>query len=129
MIGLLLITHDQLGEALMQCVCHVFNGCPPQLAQLGLTANDDPQTVLPEAHRLLQSVDSGQGVLVLTDLFGATPANVAMQLLEPQRIEAVAGVNLPMLLRTLTYREQSMSVLLEKTISGGRDGILNLSMD
>lgn len=129
MIGLLLITHDQLGEALMQCVCHVFNGCPPQLAQLGLAASDDPQSALPAARRVLQSVDSGQGVLVLTDLFGATPANVTRQLLEPGRIEAVAGVNLPMLLRSLTYREQGMPTLLEKAVSGGRDGILNLSLD
>ena len=60
------------------------------------------------------------------DIFGATPANVAMKLLEPGRIEGLAGVNLPMLLRSLTYRDKGMEVLLAKAIGGGRDGVLDM---
>jgi len=127
MIGLFLITHSSFGESLIQCACHVLNRRPLQIAQLGVAAQDDPLDALPLAREMLTLVDKGAGVLILTDLFGATPANIALKLLEPGRIEGVAGVNLPMLLRALTYREKGMETLLVKTIGGGRDGVLNMS--
>ena len=126
MIGLLLVTHATYGESLIQCACHVLNKRPPQVAQLGVAPQDDPLDLLPVARQLLQWVDSGEGVLVLTDVFGATPANVAMKLLEPGRVEGIAGVNLPMLLRALTYREKDMETLLTKAVAGGRDGVIDM---
>lgn len=126
MIGLFLITHTSYGESLIQCACHVLNRRPPQIVQLGVAAQDDPLDVLPLAQNLLQLVDSGEGVLVMTDIYGATPANIAMKLLEPGRIEGVAGVNLPMLLRALTYRDKDLETLLTRATTGGRDGILNM---
>ena len=126
MIGLLLITHTSYGESLIQCACHVLNRRPPQIVQLGVAAQDDPLDVLPLAQNLLQMVDSGSGVLVMTDIYGATPSNIAMKLLEPGRVEGLAGVNLPMLLRALTYRDKDMETLLGRATSGGRDGILNM---
>ena len=126
MIGLFLVTHGSFGEALIQCACHVLNKRPVQLAQLGVTAQDDPLDALPLARSMLNLVDSGRGVLVMTDVFGATPSNIALKLLEPGRIEGAAGVNLPMLLRALNYRDKDMETLLVKTIGGGRDGILNM---
>ena len=94
-----------------------------------MAAQDDPLDALPLAREMLALVDKGEGVLILTDIFGATPANIALKLLEPGRIEGVAGVNLPMLLRALTYREKGMETLLAKAVGGGRDGILNMSVD
>jgi PTS system mannose-specific IIA component len=126
MIGLFLITHGTLGESLVQCACHVLNRRPPQLVQLGVAAQDDPLDLLPLARNLMQQVDDGDGVLLMTDIFGATPANVGMKLLEPSRIEGIAGVNLPMLLRALTYREKGMEILLTKAVGGGRDGVINM---
>jgi PTS system mannose-specific IIA component len=126
MIGLLLITHATYGESLIQCACHVLNRRPPQLAQLGVSPQDDPLDVLPAAEQLLKLVDTGDGVLVLTDVFGATPANIAIKLLRPGRIEGVAGVNLPMLLRALTYREKDMETLITKAVAGGRDGVIEM---
>ncbi len=126
MIGLFLITHASLGESMIQCACHVLNKRPAQIAQLGLSAQDDPLDALPLARDMVQFVDKGRGVLVLTDIFGATPSNVALKLLEPGRIEGVAGVNLPMLLRALNYREKDMKTLVTKTVAGGRDGIINM---
>lgn len=126
MIGLFLITHTSYGESLIQCACHVLNRRPPQIVQLGVSAQDDPLDVLPLAQNLLQLVDSGEGVLVMTDIYGATPANIAMKLLEPGRVEGIAGVNLPMLLRALTYRDKDMETLLTRAATGGRDGILNM---
>lgn len=126
MIGLFLITHGSLGESLIQCACHVLNKRPAQIVQIGMAAQDDPLDALPLARELMALVDKGEGVLILTDIYGATPANVAMKLLEPGRVEGVAGVNLPMLLRALTYREKGMETLLTKTVGGGRDGVLNM---
>lgn len=127
MIGLFLLTHGSYGEALIQCACHVLNRRPPQLAQLGVTPADDPLDILPTARAWVSLVDSGRGVLVLTDIFGATPCNVAMKLLDPGRIEVVAGVNLPMLVRALTYRDRDdMASLVRKTVAGGRDGVIQV---
>lgn len=126
MIGIFLITHGSLGEALIQCACHVLNKRPAQVVQLGVSAQDDPLDLLPLARQLMALVDSGQGVVLLTDVFGATPSNIASKLLDPGRIEGIAGVNLPMLLRILTYREKDMQTLVQRAISGGCDGVLHI---
>jgi PTS system ascorbate-specific IIA component len=126
MIGILLITHDTLGEALLQCACHVLNKRPEQLLQLGVAAGDDPNDLLPLAKKMLKLVNTGEGVLVLTDIYGASPSNLAGKLLQPGKIEGVAGVNLPMLLRALSYRDKGMEALLVRATGGGRDGVLNL---
>ena len=126
MIGILLITHGTFGEALIQNVCHVLNKRPPLIAQLGVAAQDDPLDILPLARLLLREVDGGEGVLVMTDVFGATPANLALKLLEPGRFEGVSGLSLPMLLRALTYRERGMETMLQKAISGAHDGVVKL---
>ena len=126
MIGILLITHGSYGEALVQNACHVLNKRPLLLNQLGLSAQDDPLALLPLAQDLRRMVDGGDGVLLLTDIFGASPANLALKLLEPGRCEGLAGVNLPMLLRALTYRDQDMDTLLIRASDGGRNGVLNL---
>jgi PTS system ascorbate-specific IIA component len=126
MIGLFLITHGSYGESLIQCACHVLNARPPQIAQLGVSAQDDPLDALPLAQRMLTLVDSGKGVLIMTDIFGATPANIAMKMLQRGKIEGVAGVNLPMLLRALTYRDKGMETLVTKAIAGGRDGVIGM---
>ena len=126
MIGILLITHGTFGESLIQNVCHVLNKRPPLIGQLGVAAQDDPLDMLPMARLLLKEFDEGEGVLILTDILGATPSNLALKLLEPGRVEGVAGVSLPMLLRSLTYRKNGMEVLVKKAISGGRDGVINM---
>ena len=126
MIGLFLITHTTYGESLIQCACHVLNRRPPQIVQLGVAAQDDPLDLLPLAEGMMRFVDTGEGVLIMTDIYGATPCNIALKLLEPGRVEGIAGVNLPMLLRALTYREKGMGVLLTWAIAGGRDGVFNM---
>ena len=129
MIGILLITHGSYGEALVQNACHVLNKRPPLLNQLGVSAQDDPLDLLPLARDMVKLVDGGNGVLVLTDIFGASPANLTMKLLEPGRVEGLAGVNLPMLVRALTYREKGMETMIARAVGGGRDGVLNLLKD
>ncbi len=126
MIGIFLITHGSLGESLVQCACHVLNKRPQQIVQLGVSGQDDPLDVFPLARDMMKLVDTGEGVLLLTDIFGATPSNIALKLLQPGRVEGVAGVNLPMLLRVLTYREKDMETLVTRAVSGGRDGVMQM---
>lgn len=126
MIGILLITHDTLGEALLQCACHVLNKRPEQVMQLGVAAGDDPNDLMPLAKKLLKLIDTGEGVLVLTDIYGASPSNLAGKLLQPGKIEGLAGVNLPMLLRAINYRDKGMDTLISRATGGARDGVINM---
>ena len=126
MIGILLITHGTLGESLIQTAIHVLNKRPPRLRQLGVTAQDDPLLILPQAQALVRELDDGHGVLILTDMYGGSPSNSSAKLILPGKIEAVAGVSLPMLIRALTYREKSMEVMITKAISGGCEGVMRV---
>ena len=127
MIGIFLVTHATLGESLIQCACHVLNKRPPQIAQLGVSAQDDPLDILPLARSMLGWVDGGDGVLLLTDIYGATPSNIAAKLAVADRAELVAGVNLPMLLRVLTYRDRDMQTLVKRAVAGACDGVLHVA--
>ena len=127
MIGILIIAHGTLGESLIHCASHVLNRRPPRVQQLGITAQDDPLLLLPQARALLREVDDGSGVLILSDMYGGTPSNLAAKLLAPGHVEGVAGVNLPMLIRTLTYRERPLSTLVTKAISGGCEGVVRIA--
>jgi PTS system ascorbate-specific IIA component len=85
--------------------------------------------MLPQAVDLTRQLDEGDGVLVLTDIYGATPGNIALKLLQPGRVEGISGVNLPMLIRALTYREQGLAVVVEKALSGGTEGVVHMTRD
>lgn len=126
MIGILIISHGTLGESLIHCACHMLNKRPPRLRQLGVTAQDDPVLLVPQARKMIKELDEGRGVLVLTDMYGGSPSNIAAKLVIPGRVEAVAGVNLPMLIRALTYRDKTLSVMMTKAISGGCEGVLRV---
>jgi PTS system ascorbate-specific IIA component len=94
--------------------------------QIGVTVHDDPAQILPQALRLVKQLDQGSGVLVLTDVYGATPGNIAARLLIPGRVEGVAGVNLPMLVRALTYRSEPLKTVVAKAMSGGVEGVFRM---
>ena len=126
MIGVLIITHGTLGESLIHCASHVLNKRPARLKQLSITAQDDPFNLLPQARALVKELDDGHGVLILTDMYGGSPANIAAKLILPGRIEGVAGVNLPMLIRVLTYRDKSLPMIITKAVSGGCDGVVRM---
>jgi len=128
MIGLLIVSHGAFGESLIHSASHVLGRRPLYLRQLGVTVHDEPEAILPVAEDLVRYVDQGQGVLVMTDIFGATPSNIATRLLEPGRVEGIAGVSLPMLIRALTYREESdLAGLVEKAMSGATEGIMRIA--
>src|SRR5687768_16879385 len=126
MIGILIIAHGTLGESLIHCASHVLNKRPGRLRQLGVTAQDDPLLLMPQARALVKELDGGSGVLILSDMYGGSPSNIAAKLLVPGRVEGVAGVNLPMLIRVLTYRDRPLPTVLTKAVSGGCEGVMRI---
>jgi PTS system ascorbate-specific IIA component len=129
MVGILLVTHNGLGNSLLDCVQHVTGSIPAHLKSLSVLADDDPLLKEAEGRALIQQLDSGDGVLLLTDIFGATPSNIARRLCQPGHIEGVAGVNLPMLLRVACGPDMPLSALLERAEEGGRGCIVALNAD
>jgi mannose PTS system EIIA component len=129
MIGVLLIAHGSLGDSLVGAVTHVLGTRPPQFDVFAVSASDDPLLLLPKARAALAPLDTGEGALIFSDLYGATPCNLAVKLAQPGRVEVVSGVNLPMLVRAFTYRTKGMDTLIKKAISGGCEGVLHVEID
>jgi PTS system ascorbate-specific IIA component len=127
MIGLVVVAHTPLASALVACARHVFGSVPERCAALDVDPAEAPAATLERSRQLVAEVDSGEGVLVLTDLFGATPANVAADLVRAGRIEVLTGVNVPMLLRALSYRTGPLDTLVSKASAGATAGVMKLT--
>jgi len=130
MVAVVVIAHHPLASALVAAAQHVYSRDPcaasRQLAGLDVAPDAELGTALAEATALLQQLDRGQGVLVLTDLAGATPGNVAARLAQAGRVAVVAGVNMPMLLRSLCYGDSALDDLVLKAVAGGANGVQQL---
>jgi len=129
MVGILIVSHGTFGEALIRCASHVLGARPERVAQLGVLVHDDPDEILQQARNLARELDEGDGVLVLSDICGATPCNIAARLLESGRIEGLSGVSLPLLIRALTYRNEPIESVVGKAMSGGLEGVVHLNRD
>ena len=122
--GILLVTHVGIAHALMDAARHVLGNLPAELDSVEIAADSDPEQALQEAARHAASLDNGEGVLVLSDLYGATPCNIARRLSEQSaHLRWVAGLNLSMLLRVLNYAGRPLDELAEIAVSGGHTGI------
>ena len=126
MVGILVVTHENFGEHLICSATHIMGGRPEQLINLGIFAENDPDDVLISMRTLVQQLDTGDGVLILCDVLGATPCNLASRLIQTDQVACVTGANLPMLIKTLTYRNEPLSVVVEKALSGGKDGVTEI---
>ena len=127
MNGILIIGHAPLATALRQCALHVFPECGAELVALDVLPNVSPEDTLASAREVLRQLEQQAGiksVLVLADVFGATPCNVAQKLVDGLRSRLVTGVNLPMLLRTVSYRSEALEALAARAVSGGTQGVM-----
>jgi len=122
------VAHNALGESLVDCVKHVLAEVPHNLKVLSVYAGDDPQQKLAEGQALIRQLDSG-GVLILADIFGATPSNIAWQLCHAEHVMGVAGVNLPMLLRVVCHPNKALPELARIALEGGRECIVYMNQD
>lgn len=127
MNGILLITHAPLAHALRQCALHVFPDAAPIIAALDVHPNTPPDETLATARTVLEQLGT-EDTLVLTDVFGATPSNVAQRLVEgAPGVRLIAGVNLPMLLRAMCYRQEPLDALITRALAGGTQGIMSVA--
>ena len=129
MIGVLVVTHGSIGEALVSSAAQILGSSPQQVATLSVWRQDDPDDLVLRARELLDGLDAGDGVLVLTDIFGATPGNVVSRLLQDGKVEGVSGVSLPMLLRVVTSRNGSLRAAVQRAMSGGAEGVVHMNRD
>lgn len=124
MIGLLILAQKDIGTGLVQAIEHVLGQCPPKLDTFPVNYDQPPEQLAAAMRQSIELLDTGDGVLILADIYGATHINVACRLLQRDRVELVAGVNLPMVIRVLNYRHLAMNELIEKALKGGAEGIL-----
>ena len=129
MVGILLVTHNGLGESLVDCVKHVLGSVPSNLKVLSVLADDDTALKLVEGQALIKQLDNGSGVLILADVFGATPSNIGRQLCHVERVIGIAGVNLPMLLRVVCHPVSNLPELGKIAWEGGRECIVYMNAD
>lgn len=126
MNGILIIAHAPLASALRQCVLHVFPDNADAVAALDVQPNVPPEESLAQARAMVQQL--GQpSTLVLTDVFGATPCNVAQRLVDGLRSKLITGVNLPMLLRTVSYRHETLDALVSRALIGATQGVIQVA--
>lgn len=125
--GILIIAHAPLASALRACVLHVYPEVAAGVLAQDVPPNEATETTRLNATALLQQLDA-PNTLVLTDVFGATPCNVAQKVVDGVHSKLVAGVNLPMLLRTVNYRHESLDVLVARAMSGGTQCIMQVAV-
>ena len=123
---ILIIAHAPLASALRQCVLHVFPDAADALAAFDVQPHVAPEETLAGATHALGRLGVGP-TLVLTDVFGATPCNVAQKLVDGLNSRLIAGVNLPMLLRTVTYRMEPLDALVARALAGGTQGVTQVA--
>jgi mannose PTS system EIIA component len=125
--GILIIAHTPLASALRACVLHVFPDTGDGVLALDVASEASTQTTQAQATALLAQLKTPQ-TLVLTDVFGATPCNVAQKVVDGISARLVAGVNLPMLLRTINYRHEALDILVGRAQAGGTQGIMQVAV-
>ena len=125
--GILIIAHAPLASALRACVLHVYPDAASAVLALDVPPQESPDQSLANANNLMQALGTPDA-LVLTDVFGATPCNVAQKLIDGQHSKLVAGVNLPMLLRTVNYRQETLDLLVTRAVAGGTQSIMQVAV-
>jgi mannose PTS system EIIA component len=131
MNAILIIAHAPLAHALRECALHVFPDCGAHLAAIDVQPNQPPEETLEMARRAMQKLNGAgviKGVLVLADIFGATPSNVAQKLVDGMNSRLITGVNLPMLLRSVSYRNEPLDALVSRAMIGGTQGVMQVAI-
>ena len=121
-VGILLVTHSDIGKQLLLTAISVFGKNPFQVELLSVDNYDQPNDVKELAEKYVKFLDNGAGVLVLTDIIGTTPSNIASSI-DHEKIKIVAGLNLSMILNVFNYPEHSLDQLSIKALEGGIQGV------
>ena len=125
MVGILILVHAPLGQAFKAAAQHVFKSPQEHLEVIDVVPDQDPDEVVALAKSAIKLLNTGSGVLVLTDILGGTPANCTQQL-DLDQVVVLAGLSLPMLLRALTYRHDTLDVVFEMAQAGAQNGAVRV---
>ncbi len=120
------MTHAPLGQAFIAACAHVFRGPTERLEAIDVIADQDLGEVQALASAAIRRLDDGDGVLIMTDVKGGTPANCCDRLADAGRVEVIAGISLPMLLRAITYRRDTLDVVVEMALAGAQSGAVRV---
>jgi PTS system mannose-specific IIA component len=123
MAGILIIAHAPLATALKDCVSHIYGGIPARIGVIDVLSDCNPNQMIALAQKEIERLREENGALVLTDMYGATPANIACRLAGLEGVRVLAGVNLPMLVRAVCYRAVPLDQLVEKALAGAANGV------
>ena len=133
MAGILIIAHTPIASAMLSFAEHVYGSIPEHIQAVDIPAHEDAKISFERVLAAAKAVEAHGELLVLTDVMGATPANVASRLMSQQssagmklKVQILAGLNLPMLMRAVSYKDDALDVLVQKTLQGGQNGILRL---
>ena len=126
MNAVLIIAHAPLANALREGVLHCFPDAANAVAAVDIQAQAEPEASLAQAQHALAALPSDE-VLVLTDVFGATPCNVAQRLVDGVRTRLIAGANLPMALRAMSYRAEPLEAMAARALAGGAQGVMSVA--
>jgi mannose PTS system EIIA component len=123
-IGLLIITHNNTGKDLLLSATNMFGHCPLAVQTLEVFDDSNPDQLKDEAAQMVEQLDSGDGVLILADMYGSTPGNIATAMYKENKINVLAGVNLPMLARIFNYAQLDLPQITDAAITGGQKSII-----
>ena len=118
-VGILIVSHNQIGAELINTARQMLSSSPLPTQVISIEINDKPDAIKPLLDDALIRLDQGNGILILTDMFGSTPSNIACAVSERDNVRIISGLNLPMLIRVLNYPNLSLNDLENKAISGG----------
>lgn len=123
-VGLLIITHNRIGSDILATARDIYGNLPMQTEVISISPNADYERIQKTAEQNLLKLDSGDGVLILTDIFGATPSNIATKIAKGKNACVITGINLPMVIRVLNYSQLPLKKIVAKATSAGHDSII-----
>jgi len=123
-VALLIITHDEIGSSLLQTAHELLGHSPVNTHSIAISGQANPEQLLQQAETACQGMDQGEGILILTDMIGSTPSNIASRLLTSSSRRLISGINLPMLIRIMNYPQLTLDELADKAMHGARDSII-----
>ncbi|MFL2980199.1 MAG: PTS sugar transporter subunit IIA [Methylophilaceae bacterium] len=123
MIGILIVTHGEIGKSLIDCATHILDDNPSSLDSLSINSNNDLNQYTKTISQKIKELDNGDGVLILTDIYGATPCNLLKNFIVKNKIEVITGINLPMLIKAISDRKDNLNVLLNDSLDCAKKNI------
>ena len=123
MIGILIVTHGEIGKSLIDCATNILDDNPISLDSLSINSNNDLNNYTKIISQKIKELDNGDGVLILTDIYGATPCNLLKNFIVKNKVEVITGINLPMLIKAISDRKDNLNILLNDSLDCAKKNI------